>query len=714
MELAPGTLLQAGKYKIIEKLGQGGFGIAYRALHQSLNRDVCIKEFFYSDLCERSHNLLDVTIITKSAEKLNLVNSFKKKFTKEAQRLAKFQHPNIVQVMDTFEENNTAYFVMEYLMGGSLEDLLSREVSLSEQKTKDLILPLIDALDAIHKTDLLHLDIKPANIMLRKNQSAVLIDFGISKYLENSSLTENTKTTAPIGISKGYAPLEQYGGGISDFSKATDIYSLCATIYKMVTGVTPPEPLQMLTSGIKSPRTVHPLISVDFDAAIIKGLATKMTDRHQTISQLSIALGASKKASPTITPTVVELGEPVLATPEAYFNRAEKKRENKQYKEAIEDYSAAIKKDSKDDDYYFFRAICYAEMGFQQKAIDDYSNAIKYKLNNPSAFNNRGVCYSELNRNEDAINDFYRAFDLDQDDLYFDNWINTVEEDSNNTTTLDKYLSHDWPHKDKIYFERGKINDKLNVLKKIVADDFDKAYQLSKNNEYLEYWKNTDSLELLTEYIERELPKKDEIYLERGKLYLKRDDRELGILDLKNAKELGNLAAIEILKSIKEHSLKIIFRFILIAIQNTFLVFSIYFLFHAEIIRVLYYPLVDNFLYYPQMKTYLDEHRVLNLLFIIIGILIWAIRVLADNFEDSRKYTYGNFRSLYPFTSSWFRTFEKINLSIIHFVTIYFSIVLIVSFFSTDYAIISIVLPTPTLVYSMYAYQVVKDIWKKH
>jgi len=283
MELPSNTLLQKGKYKIIKKLGQGGFGIAYKAYHQSLQREVCIKEFFFSDLCERARNSSDMTIISTSAEKIQLVTSFKKKFIKEAQRLAKFQHPNIVQVMDNFDENNTAYFVMEYLDGGSLEELLIHEGTMTEQKAIETILPIIDAMETVHKDGLLHLDIKPANIMLRKNRMPVLIDFGISKYME---LAGGYTTTAPVGISKGYAPLEQYGGEMSDFSKATDIYSICATLYRMVTGVTPPEPLQIIVGRLKSPLEFNSQLSEEFNKAIIKGLSVRANDRQQNMSDL--------------------------------------------------------------------------------------------------------------------------------------------------------------------------------------------------------------------------------------------------------------------------------------------------------------------------------------------------------------------------------------------------------------------------------------------
>ena len=282
MHLQANIHLQGGKYKIIEKIGQGGFGIAYKAHQKLLDKTVCIKEFFYSDLCERKNDSSDVSIVSASSDKIHLVNSLKKKFVKEAQRLAKFQHPNIVQVSDVFEENNTAYFVMEYLEGGSLEDKLKNGI-LTEKQTLDVILPVLDALETVHKVKLLHLDIKPMNIMFRKDKTPVLIDFGISKYMAADA---GHTTTAPVGLSKGYAPLEQYGGDISDFSEATDIYSLCATTYRMVTGVVPPEPLQILANGIKSPHDFQPQLSEGFSDAIIKGMSIKASERPQRMSEL--------------------------------------------------------------------------------------------------------------------------------------------------------------------------------------------------------------------------------------------------------------------------------------------------------------------------------------------------------------------------------------------------------------------------------------------
>lgn len=473
MELPSNTLLHNGKYRIIQKIGQGGFGIAYKANQVSLNRIVCIKEFFFSDLCERADDSFNMKIISTSLEKLKLIDTFKKKFIKEAKRLAEFQHPNIVQVMDVFEENNTAYFVMEYLEGGSLEDLIRLDGALSEHKTKELILPIIDALNTVHVKGLLHLDIKPSNIMLRKNQTPVLIDFGISKYMEVGN--QNTNTTAPIGYSDGYSPIEQssFGSSITDFTKATDIYSLCATIYKMATGITPPIPHQIITNGLKSPKDLKPVLSANFNSTIVKGLSIKVADRQQTCSQLRKEFGELKKDSTTTLQTKIEISEPKPTTANAYFTRAETKRKEKKFNEAILDYTEAIKLKNTDEDFYFYRALCYHELKNYKAAIKDYSKVIDINPKENAAFYNRGLVFREQNQNENAINDYYKAFEIKQTDKYFDEWFSLAKY-INNKSILDNFLKKDWPNKGEVYILRGKLFLKNNEREK-AKEDFSMA-----------------------------------------------------------------------------------------------------------------------------------------------------------------------------------------------------------------------------------------------
>ena len=235
--LQPNTTLQGGKYRIERVLGQGGFGITYMAIQVALNRQVAIKEFFIDNLCDR--NASESTIIrTISNGSAPMVDRYKQKFLKEARIISELHHENIINVYDVFEENGTAYYVMEYIDGGSLGCLLQQKGNLSEDEAVDYIEKIANAVEYIHQHQINHFDIKPDNIMLRYDGTPVLIDFGISKrYGSGGAAT----TTTPVGISEGYAPLEQYSvDGVASFSPQTDIYSLGASLYKIITGQTPP------------------------------------------------------------------------------------------------------------------------------------------------------------------------------------------------------------------------------------------------------------------------------------------------------------------------------------------------------------------------------------------------------------------------------------------------------------------------------------------
>ncbi len=248
--LPVGSTLMQGKYRIVAVLGQGGFGITYKGEHTMLGTTVAIKEFFMKGACERDENSTHVTTSQSNGE---LASRFRTKFLKEAKTLAVLKHPNIIRVFDVFEDNGTAYYVMDYIEGNNLSDIVEGKGRLSEPLALKYIRQVANALNYLHQKKLLHLDVKPANILLDKNTgNAILIDFGVSKQYDQDG--QQTSTTPPA-ISKGYSPVEQYaqGSNVKTFSPATDIYSLAATLYKLVTGNTPPESNLLLNEDEQLP-----------------------------------------------------------------------------------------------------------------------------------------------------------------------------------------------------------------------------------------------------------------------------------------------------------------------------------------------------------------------------------------------------------------------------------------------------------------------------
>ena len=228
--------MQDGKYVIKRVLGQGGFGITYLAEQVLLKRKVAIKEFFMKDNCLRDDKTGAVSV--PSTGSAIQVERYCAKFLKEAQTMASLDHPNIVKVIDVFEQNGTVYYVMPYLNGGSLSDLVKAQGRLPEDAAMRYIHQIAAALKYMHEEKrVCHYDIKPANILLDKKGNAVLIDFGISKNYDSDG---NETSSTPIGMSMGYAPIEQYQQLVNEFSPASDVYALGATLYYLVMGKTPP------------------------------------------------------------------------------------------------------------------------------------------------------------------------------------------------------------------------------------------------------------------------------------------------------------------------------------------------------------------------------------------------------------------------------------------------------------------------------------------
>ena len=235
--LQPNTTLQGGKYRIERVLGQGGFGITYLAHNTVFDIDVAIKEFFMKDENDRDGSSVTMPNTTKQ----ELFHGQKEKFKKEAKRMFAIKNEHIVGVQDLFEENGTAYYVMDYIDGENLAEYLKRTGKpMTEQKVRDILPQILDALKSIHDVGIWHLDLKPANILIDKSGNVKLIDFGASKQL-NAQKGGATTSTA-ISYTNGYAPREQMEQNYDKFGPWTDIYALGATLYNLLTNNKPPLP----------------------------------------------------------------------------------------------------------------------------------------------------------------------------------------------------------------------------------------------------------------------------------------------------------------------------------------------------------------------------------------------------------------------------------------------------------------------------------------
>ena len=258
--LAEGMELLNGKYTIIRMLSHGGFGVTYLAHHNPLDIDVCIKEFFPKDYCNRDAFSYEVTVSTSG--NVEAVENFMRKFIKEAKSIARQHHEGIIKILDIFEENGTAYYVMDYIDGQSLKQMVETRGPLPLDEALGYIRQAAGALGYLHGRNMNHLDVKPANMMVDHSGKLTLIDFGLSKHYGDDG-RETTMT--PMCISRGYSPKEQYlTGGVSYFSPAADIYALGATLYYLLTGQNPPEavdtPLKKLVFPASVPENVKAAI----------------------------------------------------------------------------------------------------------------------------------------------------------------------------------------------------------------------------------------------------------------------------------------------------------------------------------------------------------------------------------------------------------------------------------------------------------------------
>lgn len=292
--LEKGTVLRGNdnRYTIIRALGQGSFGITYLAHTQvegslgTVDVEVAVKEFFMKDINSR-----DGSSVTGSSSKDGLFDKYRQKFRREAQNLAKMKHPGIVRVIEAFDTNNTSYIAMQYLGGGSLDDFIARRGKLPEDEALRYARGIGEALEYMHSHKMLHLDLKPSNVMLNRQGDPVIIDFGLSKQYDESGNPESSTTVG--GGTPGYAPIEQasYREG-KGFPVTIDIYALGATLFKMLCGHRPPEVSDLFEEGF--PYGDLEGVSEGTVAIVAKAMSLHKGDRYQTVGEFLAALGGPK------------------------------------------------------------------------------------------------------------------------------------------------------------------------------------------------------------------------------------------------------------------------------------------------------------------------------------------------------------------------------------------------------------------------------------
>ena len=267
-----------GRYTIEGVLGQGGFGITYLGIDELHEKKVAIKEFFPQGIVTRNIEYQDTVTVTFVGEKDNYEKG-KERFLKEARTMAKFsKDEGIVKALDFFEINNTAYIVMEYLEGVTLKQYLRENKRIDAEDLVELLVPLIESLDEIHSQGLIHRDISPDNIMVLPDGRIKLMDFGAAR-----DYTEFGEKSLSIVLKPGYAPPEQYQThGVQ--GPWTDIYALCATMYKCITGENPPDALDRLVDDhLKKISAFGISVSPQIEKAIIKGMSVAAKDRYQNV-----------------------------------------------------------------------------------------------------------------------------------------------------------------------------------------------------------------------------------------------------------------------------------------------------------------------------------------------------------------------------------------------------------------------------------------------
>lgn len=287
-QLPPGTIVNR-RYAVGKVLGEGGFGITYIGFDTTLNLVIALKEFYMSGYVNRNCTY-SATVTASSGSRSEIFIKNRDKFLDEARILAKFvDDKSIVEIRDYFIDNNTAYIVMEYLSGKTLKQYIAEKKKMTWDETMNILSPILSSLVAIHNENIIHRDISPDNIMMADNGRIVLLDFGSARKYSDEDIKSRS-----VVLKRGYAPEEQYRTK-GEQGPWSDLYSICAVIYRCITGIVPEEAIERINhDNVIPPISIGAECTKSQSSVLMKGMAVKKENRYQNISEFLQALFISK------------------------------------------------------------------------------------------------------------------------------------------------------------------------------------------------------------------------------------------------------------------------------------------------------------------------------------------------------------------------------------------------------------------------------------
>ena len=470
-----GATLHHGKFSVGRVLGEGGFGITYKGAHRELQRPVAIKELFPVALSA-----------ARAGTRVSVPSAYRDDFRRaqdsalaEARVIAGFRSPHIVDVYDMFRENGTAYIVMEYLDGPTLEARLRKTGPLAAREARHLALNLCEALEEMHGRNLLHRDIKPANIVWLPDDRTVLIDFGSARTFHTGRTVRHTRI-----LTEEYAAPEQYSQH-ARFGPYTDLFCLGATLYHALTGAPPADAVGRLQGrNIAFPADLEETLRT----ALQRALELQVKARPQTVADFRrCLLGKEAVPAPGGPPTPDVVAPRPAPDPDAaiaYFNQGYAQGELGRHAEAIAAYDQALRLDPDNAAAYFNRGLARSHLGRHAESVADYSQALRLDPDNAAAYFNRGYDQGRLGQHAKAVADYDQALRLEPNDAvaYFNRGLAKKRLDrlADAIADYDQALRLN-PDNAAAYFNRGYARGELGRHADAVAD-YDQALRLEPGN----------------------------------------------------------------------------------------------------------------------------------------------------------------------------------------------------------------------------------------